>query len=57
MNIISLFGSPLKTVVFQIRMFLAAILLRHEYKKNHSLQEFNALDSEDFIDMSVDVQL
>ena len=57
MNIISLFGSPLKTVVFRIRMFLAAILLRHEYEKNLSLQEFNALDSEEFIDMSDDVRL
>lgn len=55
MNIISLFGSSLKTAVFRIRMFLAVNLLRHEYEKNRSLQEFNALDGDDFIDVSVDV--
>jgi len=50
MDIISLFGPSLKTAVFRIRMFLAAILLRHEYEKNRSLQEFNVLDDEDFIE-------
>ena len=55
MNIILSFNSYLKIAVFRVRLFLAAVFLHHEYEKNDSLQEFNALDGEDFMDVSVDV--
>jgi len=54
MNIISSFVLSLENAVFCLRMFLGAVLLRHEYESQPSLQEFNVLDGEDFIDVSVD---
>ncbi|HKY52952.1 MAG TPA: hypothetical protein VJM08_01550, partial [Anaerolineales bacterium] len=40
----------------RFRMWFAAILLHHEYKTNNALQEFNVLDSDDFIKTVFDSQ-
>ena len=49
MDVISSTVSSLQTIVFRFHMFLAAVLLFHEYERSPSLQEFNVLDGEEFI--------
>ena len=39
----------LQGYAFRFRMWFAAILLHHEYETNTALQEFNLLDSDDFV--------
>ena len=48
MNIVPL----LQSVVFRIRTYLAAVLLRHDYDTNPALGDFNTLDGEDFVEVS-----
>lgn len=56
MDFISLTVASLQTIVFRFHMFLAAVLLCHEYKRSASLQEFNSVDGEDFVHLELDLQ-
>jgi hypothetical protein len=56
MDSISSTVSSLRAIVFRFQMFLAAVLLFHEYKCSPSLQEFNVLDGEDFVHLGLDIQ-
>ena len=56
MDFISSIVCSLQAIVFRFHMFLAAVLLRHEYECNPALQEFNVLDGEEFIHLDLDIQ-
>ena len=46
----------LQEYAFRFRMLFAAVLLRDEYETNAVLQEFNVLDSDDFVEIVFDTQ-
>lgn len=52
MNVISL----LQPIIFRIRTYFAAVLLRSNYETEPALREFNALDAYDFVEVS-DIRL
>jgi hypothetical protein len=53
MNLFSTLITSLQAQVTRLRIFLAAVLLRHEYETNQSLHEFNALDGDDFLTLNL----
>ena len=54
MNKISSFISSLRENGFRFQMWVAAVSFRHEYETNIALREFDALDSDDLVDVAAD---
>jgi hypothetical protein len=54
MNKFSSLIISLQGYAFCFRMWFATVLLRHEYETNTALQEFNVLDSSDFVETVFD---
>ena len=55
MKIISLFWLFLKHAVLRLSMYFAAVLLFWDYSGDSPLRDFNALDGEEFVEISSNI--